>query len=309
MYGLCVLNRPKFQSLKAARRSHFWEASLFKFSKLFVVILWSLLPTQAWAQAQRATVVTDGALIYQEADFDAPVIQTLKRGGVFNISTGKRGPFHKIRLKPGTVGWIADTDVRMGVVKLAAPPSEKKVSEKSEDKNKRKKPFFATRYRGPSVDYIYFTEDTLGKERSDSLLFYGMKFAGFNTVMDGEIYTEGNILFHVGAPGYYSDVTKRGADGFVFITNFLFQTVLPQSKTHLFYYGFGPMFKYSHYTLEVPQNASSSLSYSADEMHLGAVINLGLAFRLGPTSLRADAKYYWEKTKYYGLGLNLGWEF
>ncbi|WP_295906192.1 SH3 domain-containing protein [uncultured Bdellovibrio sp.] len=282
MFGSCVLNK--------------------RLCLLFIALLF---PVLSWAAAQQATVITDGALIYQDADFDAPVIQTLKRGGVYNISTGKKGPFYKIRLKPGTVGWIADTDLKMGVVKLAPPPEEKKLFDKKEE---RKKPFFATRYRGPALDFINFTEDTLGKERSEYLPFYGVKFNGFNTIISGEIYAEGNIMFHVGAPSYYTDVTKKSADGFIFISNFLLQTVSPMSKSNLFYYGFGPMFKYSHFTLEVP-NGTKTLSYSADDMNLGAVFNVGMAFRLGSLSLRTDAKYYWERVKYYGFGLNLGWEF
>lgn len=275
------------------------------FSILFVTLLFPLL---SWAQAQQATVILDGALVYQDADFDAPVIQTLKRGGVYNISTGKKGPFYKIRLKPGTVGWISDTDVKLGVVKLAPPPPDKKLFDKKEEKPAKKKPFFATRYRGPVVDFVNYTEDTLGRERSEFLPFYGVKFNGFNTIISGEIYTEGNIMFHFGAPAYYSDVTKKSGDGFIFVSNFLLQTVSPMGKSQLFYYGFGPMFRYSHFTLEVP-DGTKTLSYSADDMTLGAVFNLGLAFRFGGVSLRTDAKYYWERTKYYGLGLNLGWEF
>lgn len=279
------------------------------FTLVGIFFICFLIPLFSWGQAQQATVILEGALVYQDADFDAPVIQTLKRGDVYSISTGKKGPFFKIRLKPGTVGWISDTDVKLGVVKLAAPPPDKKLFDKNEEKSvKKKKPFFATRYRGPALDFINFTEDTLGQERSESLLFYGVKFNGYNTIISGEIYTEGNIMFHVGAPGYYSDVTKKGSDGFIFISNFLLQTASPLSKTQLFYYGFGPMFRYSHFTLEVP-NGTKTLSYSADDMTLGAVFNLGLAFRLGSVSVRTDAKYYWERTKYYGLGLNVGWEF
>lgn len=286
MYGLCALNRG-----------------------LAVLCFTLLLPLISWAQqAQQATVMTDGALVYQDSDFDAAVITTLKRGGVYSISTGKKGPFHKIRIKPGTVGWIADSDIKLGVVKLPSPEEEEKKAKKADEPPKRKKPFFAARFRGPTFEYINYTEDTLGEERSQYLLFYGMKFNGHNTLFDGEIYTDGNIIFHVGAPGYYSDYTKRSADGFIVMANFLLQTVLPQSKSHLFYYGFGPMFRYSHFTLDVP-SGSKNLSYAADDMALGAIFDLGLAFRLGSLSLRTDAKYYWERTKYYGFGLNLGWEF
>lgn len=286
MFGLCVLNRG-----------------------LLAFLCLLLFPLITWAQAQQATVIQEGALVYQAADFDAPIIATLKRGAVYSVSTKVKGPFYKIRLKPGTVGWVADVDVRPGIIKLAPAVSEKKVNkQKEEEKNLPKRPFSETRYRGPTFDYVNFTENTLGEGRSDYLLFYGIKFNGFNTVIEGEIYTEGNILFHVGAPKYYSEVTKRGADGFIIFADFLLQAVAPQGKKRLFYYGFGPMFKYSHFNLELP-SGTKTVSHVADDMSIGAVFNLGYAFRIGRMSLRTDAKYYWEKEAYPGLGLNLGFEF
>ncbi|WP_374028860.1 SH3 domain-containing protein [Bdellovibrio bacteriovorus] len=264
-----------------------------------------MFPVFVWAQAQQATVMLEGALVYQDADFDAPVISTLKRGGVYSVSTKKKGPFYKIRLKPGTTGWIADTDVKPGVIKLAEPEKNQPSEEK---KDKRRKPFFASRYRGLDIEMINFTEDTMGEERSASMIFYGVKFNGFNTMFTGDIYTDANIIFAPSAPSYYADETGKSADGFIFIADFLLQTVLPKGKSMLFYYGFGPMFKYSHFNLELP-NGTKTISYSADDMSLGAVFDLGMAFRLGPVSLRTDAKYYWERSRYYGLGLNFGWEF
>lgn len=286
MYGLCALS---------------------KYLYLFLFIL--VLPIFSWAQAQQATVINDGSFVYQDPDFDAPVIDTLKLGAVHNISKTKKGPFYKIRVKPGILGWIADTDVKLGALKIK---SSQKLKEgaipKSDQKAKKRKPFFATRYRGPAVELINYTEETLGRERSANLLFYGMKFNGFHTIFDGEIYTDANILFHVGAPDYYKESTKKNADGFIFIANFLLQTPSPIGKNGLFYYGFGPMLKYSNFNLDVP-NGTGTLTYTAADMAAGVLIDLGLAFRWSQFSLRTDAKYYWEKSKYYGLGLSLGWEF
>lgn len=284
MFGSCVLSRAQ------------WAGCVL----LFVFVF---LPGALFAQAQKATVINDGALIYQDADFDAPVITTLKLGGVYSISTGKKGPFYKIRVKVGSVGWIADTDVKLGVIKITPEQVEKNPVEE-----KPRRPFFATRYRGPALEYLYYTEDTLGKERSESLLFYGMKFNGFDTIFDGEIYTDANVLFHFGAPDFYSEATGKSSEGFIVILNFLLQTVLPQGKSTLFFYGFGPTLKISHYSLDVPDGAETK-NYIAEDINLGAVFNAGLAFRLGDVSLRTDARYYWEETQYYGLGLNLGWDF
>ncbi|XGC82157.1 SH3 domain-containing protein [Bdellovibrio bacteriovorus] len=280
MFGSCVLSRA--------------------FAALVITLLFPFL---CWAQSQQATVVLDGALIYQDPDFDSPVINTVKRGAVYSISKNKKGAFYKIRLKPGSLGWISDTDIQLGVVKLEKPKEAKK-----DKKDTRKKPFHATRYRGPVIDFINYTEDTLRTERSQMIPFFGFKFSGENTLFDGEIYTDASILFHFGAPGYYEEYTGKGADGYIFMANFLLQTVLPQSKTHLFYYGFGPMFRYSHFNIDVP-DGGDTITYSADDMTLGAVFDLGLAFRFGAFSLKTDARYYWERTKYYGYGLSLGYEF
>ncbi len=262
------------------------------------------------SQSQQATI-TNEALIYQNDDFDAPVIATLKRGTVYTISKGKKGPFYKIRVKPGTVGWIADTDVKVGVHKVATPKAQKEMKplfDPEKENDKKKKPFFASRFRGFTLDYIYYTEDTIGGTQSEFMMFYGAKFYGFNTLFDGEIYTESNILFSPSAPKYYEDVTGKSAGGFIFITDFLFQTPTPRGKDVITFYGFGPMLKYSHFNLEVP-DGNRTLNYAADDMTIGAVINLGFAARFNRVAVRFDAKYYWEKTQYYGLGANVGLDF
>ncbi|MNJ98539.1 hypothetical protein D3C87_163060 [compost metagenome] len=275
-----------------------------KASFFFIVLLF---PAWVLAQAQQATVVNNGALVYKEADFDAPVLTQLKSGGVYSISKGKKGPFYKIRVKPGSIGWIADSDVKLGVVKVEEEPEPVNLDE--EIKKKHQKPFFASRYRGPVFEYLFYEEDTLGRKRSEGLLFYGLKINGFDTLFDGEIYTDTNILFHVGAPKYYAEETGESADGYIVIANFLLQTITPKSKWHFYYYGLGPTVKYSHFNLHLP-NGTSQSSYSADDLTIGLVFNLGLAFRLSETlSLKTDVKYYWEKTQYLGAGVNLGFIF
>ncbi len=140
------------------------------------------------------------------------------------------------------------------------------------------------------------------------MIFYGLKFNGYNTVFDGEIYTDANLLMHFGAPDFYSDATGKSSEGLILIGNFLLQTTFPQGKSRIFFYGFGPMLKYTHYALQVPDGVDSK-TYNADDLNLGAVFNLGYSFRVSDLSLHFDAKYYWEETSYYGLGLNLGWEY
>jgi hypothetical protein len=115
-------------------------------------------------------------------------------------------------------------------------------------------------------------------------------------------------LFSPSAPKYYEDITKKSAGGFIFIADFLFQTAVPRGKDVMTFYGFGPMLKYSHFNLEVP-DGTRTLNYAADDMSVGAVFNLGLGFRISRVAMRLDAKYYWEKVQYYGFGANVGLDF
>jgi Bacterial SH3 domain. len=277
------------------------------FKILSFIISFCLLPTAVWAQtSQRATVINDGAYVYKDADFDADIMMQLKAGGVYTISKGKKGPFYKIRIKQGVLGWIADSDMKVGVIKVAPPP--KPLDLDKEILKKPVKPFETSRFRGIAVEMINYEEDTMGEYRNDQLLFYGIKWNGYNTMFSGDIYTDANLLFHFGAPKYYEELTGHPADGFIFMANFLLETVAPQGENMMFFYGFGPMFKYSHFTVAV--DGAEQENFPADDMNLGAVFNIGMGFR--PTeslSLRTDFKYHWEKNKYFGLGLNLGFAF
>ena len=271
---------------------------------VFFILLFSC---GAWAQSQQATIVNEEAIVYQEADFDAPVLGHFPAGMVVTISKGKRGPFYKVRVKPGMMGWIADSDVQIGAHDLKDLAKKERADAAAAER--RAKPFFASRYRGPAFEYLAYSEDSTGASRTSGMLFYGLKFSGFNTIFSGEIFTDANILFHSGAPKYYEDLTKRSADGFVVLANFLFQTVIPVSTWHFYYYGMGPTVKYSHFNLAM-QGTPGDSTYSADDLTVGAVFNLGLAFKLGDSfSLHTEAKYYWEKSQYLGGGVSLGYVF
>ncbi|MFZ4404504.1 MAG: SH3 domain-containing protein [Pseudobdellovibrionaceae bacterium] len=255
------------------------------------------------SKAQKGTIIGEAAFVYKEADFDSAVITTLKQGQVYDISKTKKGAFYKIRIKPGQLGWIVDSDIRVGALNL------KKVAERKQLELRRKRPFSYQRHRGLALEYMQFAEDTRGQNRYEGLLFYGLKISGNNTFFEGETYTDSTLQFHFGAPKYYKEATGFDADGWIFMGQFLFITPVPQSRWHMLYYGFGPNFRYSHFDLKRSESGRE-ISYAADDMVLGAVFNLGLAFRLNPQSaLRSEVKYYWEKTKYFAFSTAYQFEF
>jgi hypothetical protein len=285
---------------------------------------------QSGAQSQKAMVINNGALVYVNPDFDSELLTELKAGAVYDISLKTKGPFYKIRVRPKITGWIADTDVKVGKFKGGVPGGKSaggsgkvKSPGKANSKDaaneeaakpskflvkKKRRPFDETRFRGPTASYVAYTEDTMGAQRTQNMPFFGFKVEGPNTLFSGDMRTSSEFLFHPGAPDFYEKATGTAANGWIFLTDFVFETALPQSASHMLTFGFGPMFKYTHYEVTL-QEAGHPLSYSLDDMAVGAVFDLGLGFRLGSYALRFNGKYYWEKTRYWALGLTFGFPF
>lgn len=241
--------------------------------------------------------------IYQDASFDAPIIMTAQYGEKL-LAIAKRPPFLKVKLKNGSMGYVSDADVTFNKINK----TENKTI-RSETK-RRRKPFDSARYRGLVIENIQFTENTMGSDRTENLTFYGAKFSGYNTLIEGDIFVDSNILFYSGAPKYYSDITGQPASGWIFMGDMLFETALPQSSWHYLYYGFGPIFKYSHFSTALLSSQTGIISnYSMDDMTIGAALNAGIAFRMSQYALRSDVKYIWERTKYLAFGLSFQLEF
>lgn len=254
--------------------------------------------------SQKGRVVNESADIYQLNDFDSPVIAQVKKGQIYDISLFPKGPFYKIRLKPGFLGWIPDTEIKP----LKSVEDEAKKTEEVRNIKRRKLPFVLQRYRGFSVEGLNWTEDTMGKVRSENRRFYGGHWSGINTMFSGALFTEAVLMISPGAPQYYKDATGQNADGWILKGNFLFETTVPETPTYYLYYGFGPSFSYSHF--DVALNESGRVTrFSMDDFMLGAVFNIGVAFRAGAFSPRFGVKYYWEKKSYWSGFIYLGYLF
>lgn len=251
---------------------------------------------------QKAETLNDENAVYAEPNFDAKVIAVLPGGKTYSISNGIfAGAFYRIRVKPGLVGYIADSDVRPFGQKLKdkkAPSKEKKRAEP------KRRPFEFSRYMGPSFYQIKFEEDTMGSSRSEPVNFFGLKMSGADVLLEGLLPTEINILYAPKPPGYYETLTRHSASGFIFMTDLLLQNYLPQSKDSLIFFGFGPLFRYSKFDVTLTESGANK-NYSLEDMTLGAAFNAGLALRVSSVALRLEAKYHWEKRSYLGFGAAL----
>lgn len=269
-------------------------------------------------QVQRAQVVNQDAAVYSKPDFDSEITYVLEQGDQFDISTKTRGPFYRIILdrKNKIYGWVADNDViplsklkkksnKNDSDKVKQLDRENDDLEKDDEYTKIKKfeTLMEQRWIGPQVSFINYTEDTMGRLRSELIPFFGLKIYGSDTLMSGPMTMETNLLFSQ-APRYYKKVTGEKTDGFVFIGDFSFQQQMPLSENQIWSYGFGPLLKYSDLKLKIGKK-----KYQAQDLALGINLNIGTLYSFGSVALRSDFKFIVEKKNYFSLSLGLLFHF
>jgi hypothetical protein len=269
------------------------------------------------SSSQKGIIISEDAAVFDQPNFDAQIISTLKLGGVYDITRGKKDVFHKIRVKPGMTGWISEADVRPAGAEALQELKDVKAAEQKKARTaeranpvRGKKPIHKTRYRGLGLESMQFKEDTMNAVRTASVLLYGFRMSGPNTLLDGDTYTDSEFLFTTTPPSYYADATGNSATGFFFLGNFLFITDVPQSRTMMSYYGFGPTVRLTHFEATLSEPGSSvKKAYVLDDLTIGAVFNLGLALSFDRYALRADLRYYWETQQYISFAFGFQQDF
>jgi hypothetical protein len=276
---------------------------------------------QANAQNIIAEIVGEFPYVYTHPDFDAPVIANLKPGAFYYVSKQKFPMgFHKIQISKAQTGFISSSEIKIVSAQYvqqrkkggAAPLDslEESVEKEQNKKAPHGKPIAAARYHGLIVEAQNFTEDTMSKTRNEAITFFGYRVVGNNTIFSGEMSTDLSLLFHSGAPKYYQEITGYPASGMMFNGHFTFDTLIPLSHSVLASYGFGPMFRYSHFEVNLRNPYGLGADYYAlDDLTLGALLRLGAGFKWRSFSMRADIKYYIEAKQYLGLNLSTLFEF
>lgn len=277
------------------------------------------------AASQKAVIIAEEGTVFDEPSFDGNVVATLPEGGEFVISVKKKGIFHRIRVKPGLMGWISEAEVEIKGRKSTAkdepreePPSTGEDddfdsvlgSAKSKTSGRRLRPIEERRFLGPTLEIVQFAEDTMGAVRKSSLSMLGLRWSGPNTMMSGLISMDSQLLFLSGAPAHYEEATRSSASGFLMMGSTIFLTEIPTSTDTMAYYGFGPMFRLNRYeaTLLNDPSPGQKRTYALEDLVVGAVFQLGAVIGFSPVALRIDGRYYWEIQRYTSFSLGLQWE-
>ncbi len=259
--------------------------------------------------AQKGTVTAEETYVYLNPDFDAQIIATIYRGDTFDMSNKPQGPFYKIRLKDKRLGWVSSIDIKQGIVEVKAKKTERKGPlESHKEEVKAQQNFGLQRYQGFFVQSHDWKEKTLGKTRKDRLSFYGWNWTGFDTLVEGPFYIDTRVLFTFEVPDYYKKVTGLSASGWIVKAQTAFTSSNPIGENLLYHYGLGLTSTFSHFEASVLKNGVKTKS-SLEDLTVGAVIPIGLSYRVGSFSLQAFFQYYMEKTQTYGASLGFNWRY
>jgi hypothetical protein len=267
---------------------------------LIFILLFISVPVWA-ASINQGKIINNGAAIYEAADFDSKVLGYAKAGSVFEMSKKPFGPFYKIRLKNKKIAYVADIDISPMNFK---PPGK---GAHLVDDRKKTRPFASGIFRGVAVNYLQFSEDTMGVNLKDNVLVFGPRFTGPDYLFEGDIMTDLSVLFALSPPGYYAKATGNPAQGWMMLVDYMFMTHWPQSPNFLTFFGFGPSLKYSRF--DVTLGSAAKTDYTLEDFSIGAKFALGAGLKISKVALRGEIDYYWEKTKYFGLGSTVQFEF
>lgn len=271
-------------------------------------------PAKSTKSYRGVVIAEEGGTVFQEPNFDSATLGMVSPGQNFEISSGKRNGFYRIRLKPGTLGWISDAEIKPLGMRETKPTNTKAPGKPKKEAPKKKafkpRPINHTRYVGLLFSSVNYLEDTMGAKRKESLSMFGLRWSGPNTVMSGDINIDSEILVKTSPPNFYRQATGNPATGFMLIGDFVFVTDIPQSKSLMAYYGFGPMFRFSQYNVLLNMDGGKTRNYNLTDITLGAVFALGVATALGDHyALRLDGRYYWETQRYTSVSLALQMDF
>lgn len=261
----------------------------------------------------QALIYVDGAAVYAEPDFDAPVKDYLRYQSKVVVSTkaargiGGMGLFHQVKYAGNKTGYVTDTDIRVVARERAkVTKKEKTISkawEKEEQENLGEQPIYFRKYVGAAVSMVQFSEKFGGKKKSDDILMYGLRLSGPEILLGAPL--DINVWFSDQKPKYYSPQGSWGKPtGWMMLGDIMAQLPMIDINKTFVTYGLGMMWVFTNY--KIPDGRTRTYS---KEFRIGLDAGLGVGQRFGKYMLRADVKYYYEKTQYFGGILSFQGEF
>lgn len=270
--------------------------------KSFLIQVLILILVSPLAMAvQKAKIFSDVVEIYSEPDFDSEIMDEVKAGESYFISDKTYGPFYRIKLKSGKIGYIVDYEVEIegkGRVKpkdldAVLLENEKKMAgenpEELMDPDDEEVELFGVPREGPTLQLINFRENTLGSDQVDNLLGFGYK-----SVSD-QVWS---VLGVFKAPKYYE--TAGAVSGVKLWGDIGFSSpIVMIGTTSEIRYAATLFTHVSVITLTTPTR-----KYNLQDVTLGLALEVGWMFKIRSSAIDLAIKYYFDKYSYAGFGLS-----
>ena len=273
----------------------------------------------AWV---RASVVTDGAAVYEKPDFDSTAQDYVRFQTAVSVSKrpfaglGGLGLFHKVRYGKKS-GYIADTDIKIGG-KADGPAdvgargerksAKKKKSSWGDEGNDMKTPVFLTRYLGAALASVGFSEIYQGHKLQQQMMMFGLRMSGPNT-LGLPLPLDLNIWFG-SKPSYLATFGGGGGSGFLVFGDLGLQLPAVNLDDWMVTYGLGLMYTYTRFKIPVKRKSDNKVfEFDSQELRLGVDFGLGVGARIKKVLLRGDLKYFLERTQYIGFVASAQLEF
>ena len=283
------------------------------FSLFFVVSVASAVTTKPskGISAQSATVGLDGATVYEAADFDSKVLIQLQPGYKVVISrktiTGRTGlgSFYRIKYEKNKFGFVADTEM-IPEYQLGAK-KKNPVFDKVEDLRERAitglKQISETRYLGASLARMDYHERYQGRGLNSEMQMYGLRFTGPGVFFDGPPL-DFNLSFSPQAPDHYQKLTGTPASGLIIMIDTLFLINFYEWQNAVVHVGLGPLVNYTKFRIKEGFNYIDSQHF-----RIGAVGEIGAAYRHKKIVGQVDIKYFYENSSYLSYLFSLQHEY
>lgn len=256
--------------------------------------------------AKRAVVIVDGAMVYKKGDFGSPVLGYLRKGKKVKVSNKTYGPFYRVKLRQGIVGYISDVDVKVFGKSSVASRKNKRRS-RARRKAYRGRPVIAGKKFGlgfSSVNYVdRFPVDGAEKVLSSSTSMLTAKYSKPFDYLDGAMISDITVGMTLGTPALYNDFSVNPASGFVVVGDYslLMPVRSMTNRKSSIYWGAGLGFSYSN--VKISTYISSVLAdVPAEDFRIGGSLTAGYAYRINRKYIfKFEPKFYLEKERYYGL--------
>jgi hypothetical protein len=262
---------------------------------LLLALLFFLSPMLAHA-IQNAKIMGDVVEVYQSDDFDSEIIDEVHKGEVYKISSKLYGPFYRIKLKSGKIGYIVDYELD---IEGKGPFKEKDLDEMTlQEAIDAKAPalnpadeaeeqeVFGKALSGPMLLVYNYHENTMGGDQVDELAAIGYRYIRTFTW---------SVAASFQLPKYYSSGGRSGQALQVW-GDFGFSNDITQMKTAALRFSGNAFVHLSHIKLDTPND-----SYQMDDATAGINAELGYLKSFQNFAVDISAKYYFDKSNYAAL--------